>query len=185
MREDKIIQACLRGKARAQRTLYEQYRTPMFLLCLRYMPTREDAEDVLQEGFIKVFRDLKQFDSKKAKLKTWMNRVFINTALEHLRSKKRIFKTEEIEPYEDLRVTDDEIFSKLSVQELVGMISMLPTGYRIVFNMYVIEGYTHREIAESLDISVSTSKSQLFKAKAMLRKQVKSAYSLAEIAYGT
>ena len=114
-----------------------------------------------------------------------MNRVFINTALEHLRSKKKIFKTEEIEPYEDLRVTDDEIFSKLSVQELVKMISMLPTGYRIVFNMYVIEGYTHREIAESLDISVNTSKSQLFKAKAMLRKQVESAYSLAETAYGT
>ena len=185
MQEDKLIQACLRGKSSAQRQLYELHRTSMFMLCLRYMPTREDAEDVLQEGFIKVFRDLKQFDRKRGQLKYWMKRVFINTALEHLRSKKRFFPTEEINPNSDLHAVNDEVFSRMSVKELIQLIKRLPTGYRVVFNMYVIEGYSHKEIAEKLNVSVSTSKSQLFKAKAMLRKQIKNINSTVVLNYGT
>ncbi len=155
----------------------------MFLLCLRYMPSREDAEDVFQEGFVKVFRDLKQYDAKKAKLKTWMNRVFINTALEHLRKRKNVFETVELNGTYDLHVADDGVFSTLAVQELTTLVQELPTGYRVVFNMYVIEGYSHKEIAAQLGITVSTSKSQLFKAKAILRKKVKQTYATVDIKY--
>ncbi|MEM9887806.1 MAG: sigma-70 family RNA polymerase sigma factor [Bacteroidota bacterium] len=174
----------MKRKSSAQRELYELHRTTMFMLCLRYMPTREDAEDVLQEGFIKVFRDLKQFDPKRGKLKTWMKRVFINTALEHLRSKKKIFLTEEINPNSELHAVNDDAFSRLGAKELIGLIKKLPAGYRLVFNMYAIEGYSHKEIAKKLDISVGTSKSQLFKAKAMLRKQIKSINSIVVLNYG-
>lgn len=147
------------------------------------MPSREDAEDVFQEGFVKVFRDLKQYDAKRAKLKTWMNRVFINTALEHLRKRKNVFETIELSGVYDLHVADDGVFSSLGLQELTKLVQELPTGYRVVFNMYVVEGYAHKEIAEQLNISVNTSKSQLFKAKAILRKKVKQAYAVAPMRY--
>lgn len=155
----------------------------MFVLCMRYMPTREDAEDVLQEGFIKIFRDLHQFSPERGTLPAWMRKVMVNTALQHLRSKKQLFSPIELETQADLHTVHDDIFSELSTKELTALIQELPTGYRIVFNMYVVEGYSHQEIAEVLEISVNTSKSQLFKAKAMLRKQVKQIFATADATY--
>jgi len=184
LREHKLIKGCLKGKATHQRELYETFKVSMFMLCLRYMPTREDAEDVLQEGFVKVFRDLHQFDRKRGKLKTWMSRVMVNTALEHLRKQKSIFETVEVSTLSELHAVEDDIFAELSTQELMRLVQELPLGYRIVFNMHVVEGYTHQDIAKQLDISPNTSKSQLFKAKAMLRKKVKKLYSIAVDGYG-
>ncbi len=176
--DSQLVKGCLKGKSSCQQLLYDRFKQAMFVLCIRYMPTRQDAEDVLQEGFVKVFRDLHQYDESKGKLKSWMSKIFVNTALQHLRSNTKMFCVVDIDVAHDLHVVnDDEIFSKLSVQELTTLISQLPTGYKIVFNMYVIEGFTHQEIAETLNISLNTSKSQLFKAKALLRKQVKTIYT--------
>jgi len=154
------------------------------MLCLRYMPTREDAEDVLQEGFVQVFRDLHQFDPERGSLKTWMSRIMVNTALQHLRKQKSIFETVETSTLSELHAVEDDIFAELSTQELMQLVQELPLGYRVVFNMYVVEGYTHNDIAKHLDISPNTSKSQLFKAKALLRKKVKKLYSIAVHGYG-
>ncbi len=176
--DSQLVKGCLKGKSSCQQLLYDKFKQSMFVLCIRYMPTRQDAEDVLQEGFVKVFRDLHQFDESKGKLKSWMSKIFVNTALQHLRSNIKMCCMVDIDTAYDLYiVNDDDIFSKLSVQELTALISQLPTGYRIVFNMYVVEGFTHQEIAATLNISLNTSKSQLFKAKALLRKQVKNIYT--------
>ncbi len=182
--DSQLVKGCLKGKSSYQQLLYNQFKQDMFVLCIRYMPTQQDAEDILQEGFIKVFRDLQQYDESKGKLKSWMSKIFVNTALQHLRSNTKMFYMMDIDVAHDLHtVSDDEIFSELSVQELTFLISQLPTGYRIVFNMYVIEGFTHQEIATTLNISVNTSKSQLFKAKAILRKQVKNIYTQLRTGY--
>lgn len=182
--DSQLVKGCLKGKSSYQQLLYNQFKQDMFVLCIRYVTTQQDAEDILQEGFIKVFRDLQQYDESKGKLKSWMSKIFVNTALQHLRSSVKMFNTLDIDAAYDLHtVSDDEIFSKLSVQELTCLIGQLPTGYRIVFNMYVIEGFTHQEIATTLNISVNTSKSQLFKAKAILRKQVKNIYTQLRTGY--
>lgn len=182
--DSQLVKGCLKEKSSYQQLLYDRFKQSMFVLCTRYMPTQQDAEDILQEGFVKVFRDLHQYDESKGKLKSWMSKIFVNTALQHLRSNVKMFNTLDIDAAYDLHtVGDDEIFSKLSVQELTCLISQLPAGYRVVFNMYVIEGFTHQEIATILNISVNTSKSQLFKAKAMLRKQVKNIYTQLRTGY--
>lgn len=183
MREDQIIRGCLKGKYDCQRALYDLHKVSMFMLCMRYMPTREDAEDVLQEGFIKIYRDLHQYNPERGALHAWMRRVMLNTALQHLRVKKHLISPLEIENFADLHPVNDDVFSDMTAKELTALIQQLPTGYRVVFNMYVVEGYSHQEIAEELGISVNTSKSQLFKAKAMLRKQVKQIFATADAEY--
>jgi RNA polymerase sigma factor (sigma-70 family) len=170
MPERELIEGCLKGDAQAQRELYEQYKVPLFRLCLRYASSREEAEDILQEGFLKVFSDLEQYRGTGA-LGAWMRRVVLNVALQHLRRQKQLPVTAELETIAEL--ADDsveQLFSQLRAKALVGLIQQLPPGYRTVFNLYVIEGYAHREIADMLSISENTSKSQLSKAKALLRR---------------
>ncbi|NJK83784.1 MAG: hypothetical protein HC912_08170 [Saprospiraceae bacterium] len=110
MLDSKLVRGCLKGKSSYHQLLYDQFKQYMFVLCMRYMPTREDAEDILQEGFAKVFRDLHQFDEKKGKLKSWMSKIFINTALQHLRASTK-FSVVDIDAAYDLHlVNDDEVF---------------------------------------------------------------------------
>ncbi len=168
---EQLVKGCLRGDRHSQRSLYEQYKVPMFRLCLRYAKDRHEAEDLLQEGFIKVFSDLHQFSHRGA-LGGWIRRVMVNVALQHIRKNKQLFTTIEIESIGDNHATDEIIFSELGAKNLTKMIQQLPPGYRTVFNMYVIEGYSHKEIADQLSISENTSKSQLSKAKASLRKRL-------------
>jgi RNA polymerase sigma factor (sigma-70 family) len=170
MPEHELIEGCLKGHPQAQRELYEQYKVPLFRLCLRYAGNREEAEDMLQDGFVKVFSDLGQYRGDGA-LGGWIRRVMINVALQHLRRQKHLPATTDIETVTEL--ADDsaeQLFSQLRAKALVALIQQLPPGYRTVFNLYVIEGYAHLEIAEMLGISENTSKSQLSKAKAMLRR---------------
>lgn len=167
-----LIQGCLKGDRVMQRALYEKFKVSMYMLCLRYATSREEAEDLLQDGMMTVFRDLHQYDSNKGALYTWMRRVVLNVALQHLRSKKLLFSDIEIDQTIKLHATNDDIFSDLGAKELTELIQSLPDGYRIVFNLYVVEGFNHREIGETLGISQNTSKTQLFKAKAMLRKRL-------------
>ncbi len=169
--EEHLVKACLNGDREAQRALYEQFKVPMFRLCLRYAKDRHEAEDLLQEGFIRVFSDLHQFRHRGA-LGGWIRRVMVNVALQHLRRQHRQVPTTDLEAVAFAQASDQDIIGELSAKNLVRFIQQLPPGYRAVFNMYVLEGYSHKEIAEKLGVSVNTSKTQLFKAKAMLRSML-------------
>ncbi|MEM1120628.1 MAG: RNA polymerase sigma factor [Bacteroidota bacterium] len=171
MELDQAIQAAKKGNPVAQRYLYDQYKIPLFTLCLRYSRDRSEAEDMLQEGFIKIFKDLNQYAGKGA-VGAWMRKVMINTALQYLRKWKKDWKHEDSQDYQNAFQHDAQVFQQLGLEELTKLIQRLPQGYKIVFNLYVIEGYSHKEIAELMGISESTSKTQLFKAKAALRKQI-------------
>lgn len=173
--ELKIIRNCLRKNSQAQRELYERYKRKWFRICLRYGKSKTDAADMLQEGSISIFSSLHQYDPNKGQFSTWSNRVLINAALRYLRKWKRLEFTESLDDHEDKVIYNDNVIETLSAKELTLLIQKLPDGYRIVFNMYVIEGIKHKEIAESLDISENTSRSQLLKARKMLQHQLEKA----------
>ena len=142
------------------------------MICLRYASNKAEAEDMLQEGLISVFKDLKKYDSKRATFSAWSNKVMVNAALQYLRKWKNLNLNQSIDGYEERFTENEDIVDTLSAKELNSFVQKLPDGYRIVFNMYVMEGYKHREIAELLSISENTSKTQLFKAKKMLSNQI-------------
>lgn len=162
----------MRNNARAQQALYDMHKVKWFMICLRYAPGRAEAEDMLQEGLINVFKELKQYDPKKAAFSAWSNKVIVNAALQYLRKWKNLNLNQSIDDYEDQFAQNDDVVDTLSARELNALVQKLPDGYRVVFNLYVMEGYKHREIAEMLSISESTSKTQLLKAKKMLGNQI-------------
>jgi RNA polymerase sigma-70 factor (ECF subfamily) len=153
-----------------QYELYQRFAPKMYGVCLRYAANAEEAEDILQEGFIKVFRKLDSFRSEGS-FEGWIRRIFVNTSIEHFRRKNYLQPITEREEAtvegKYLSVLDD-----LAERDIIGLVQQLSPGYRTVFNMYVIEGYTHREIADSLGISEGTSKSQLSRAKLILQNLV-------------
>lgn len=167
-----LIQKIMAGDKAAMQLLYEQHERHWFRLCLRYGKNRSEAQDILQEGLIMVFRDLGQFDAERGAFSTWSNRVMVNAALRFLK------KHQWQQSFEDLETADTEsdisqsILGKITAKELTQVIQQLPSGYRIIFNMFEIEGYSHQEIADALNISVGTSKSQLSKAKKALRQKL-------------
>ncbi len=169
--ETHIVKGCLRKDQGAMKALYERYKVSMFRLCLRYAQDQPEAEDMLQEGFIQVFKDLHQFTAS-GPLGGWIRRVMVNKALQIIRKRKRLFASADPADISEQVSQPADVFAQLNLQALTRLIQQLPAGYRLVFNMYVIEGYSHQEIAETLDISVSTSKTQLFKAKASLRRML-------------
>ncbi|MDF1866112.1 MAG: sigma-70 family RNA polymerase sigma factor [Saprospiraceae bacterium] len=169
--EEQLVKSCLRGDSTAQRALYEHFKVPMFRLCLRYAKDRPEAEDLLQDGFIRVFLDLHQYKFNGA-LGGWIRRVIVNVALQHIRKNKKMSNVVELETVVNDYQTDEDVFSNMGVKALTKIIQKLPPGYRAVFNMYVIEGYSHKEIAEKMNFTVGSSKSQLSKAKAMLREML-------------
>lgn len=142
------------------------------MICLRYGKNKNEAEDMLQEGLVSIFKYLNQYNAKKAKFSSWSNKIMVNAALQYLRKWKKFDFTQNIDEYEEQVVYQENVFDALGAKELTLIIQKLPDGYRIVFNMYVIEGFKHKEIAEKLNISENTSKSQLLKAKKMLRSQL-------------
>ena len=164
-----IIKGCRKGDAKAQAQLYHRYKASLFGVCLRYARDRQEAEDFLQEGFIQIYKDLYQY-RPTGSFPAWLRKVVVNVALQQLRKKKNIFSSVELERIADQHETEEDLFSQFRAKALLKMVQQLPDGYRAVFNLYVIEGYTHKEIAKILSINESTSKSQLSRAKAMLRK---------------
>lgn len=163
------MRKCIRGNKKAQNLLYQMYKHLWYKVSLRYAQTQEEAQDILQEGLIRIFCDLQQYDSSKSQFSTWSTKVIVNAAIRYL---KRNQWHKEFSDISEASNTQDKTYDAidlLSEKELTHLISKLPTGYRLVFNMYVIEGYKHHEIASKLDISEGTSKSQLSKAKKMLR----------------
>jgi RNA polymerase sigma-70 factor (ECF subfamily) len=168
MGDAQLVEAILKGDRGAQREFFERFSRRMFGVCLRYAHTREEAEDLLQEGFLKAFRTLQSFRGE-GPLEGWLRRVMVTTALEHLRRQRLDWTTleEAAEP-----IADPEIINRLAAADVIEHIRKLPDGYRTVFNLYAIEGYTHQEIAHMLDISEGTSKSQYARARAHLAKMI-------------
>ncbi len=149
--------------------LYKQYAKYMYAICLRYTRNSEDAEDVMQEGFVKIYKALEGFKGN-SNIKTWMRSIMVNTAINFYRHKQLLdFKSIDTDITKELGSVDETVINQLSTDELLEVINQLPDGYRMVFNMYVIEGYKHKEIAELLNISVGASKSQLAKARKSLQ----------------
>ena len=171
MNLEQAVKAAKKGDLKAQRYLYEQYKVSLFTVCLRYSRDRSEAKDILQEGFLSIFKDLHQYE-EKGDIGKWMRKVVVNTALQYLRKWKKDWAHADSREYEQTLFQEEKVFHKLGEEELIKMIQQLPQGYKIVFNLYVIEGYNHNEIADLLGISESTSRSQLYKAKAVLRKQI-------------
>ena len=171
MKGAQLINGCQKGNAKAQKHLYDAFATIMFRLCCRYVKDQPEAEDVLLKGFQKVFTGIKSFEYRDDKsLEGWIKKIMVNECLMLLR-KTNNFNLTSIS--EDMPVLADiDLESNLSAEDIYALILELPAGYRTVFNLYVIEGYSHKEIASQLQISELTSRSQLSKAKALLRNKL-------------
>lgn len=166
--DQNIIEGCKKGKPKAQRKLYETYKAMLFGVCLRYAQNRVEAEDFLQEGFIRIYRDLYQYQPQKA-FGAWLRKVMVNSCLRQIQKNKNIFQEVDLNKISMSYEIEYEEESISREEQMIKMIQQLPPGYRAVFNMYVIEGYMHHEIASHLGISVNTSKSQLSRAKKILK----------------
>ena len=165
-----LVQGCKRGDRQAQEALYRQLVSTMMGICLRYAKDRDDAEDILQTGFIRVFQKISDF-RMEGSFEGWVKRIMVNTALEHYRKNLRSLTAISLdEVQEEVGFAD---WNALEVQDLLKLIQSLPNGYRMVFNLYALEGYSHKEIADELGITESGSKSQLSRARALLKEKIK------------
>lgn len=165
-----LIKLCLKGDVKSHKRLYDQYSRTMFGICLRYSNGYDDAKDILQDGFVKVFTKLSQF-SFSGSFEGWMKRVFINTALEHYRINKNHMIHSDIEAAEE-NPHHDYTVEKMSQKEILEIMNSLAPGYRTVLNLFILEGYSHAEIGEMLGISEGTSKSQLSRARIILQQEI-------------
>jgi len=173
--ETDLVAECRRGNPRAQRVLYDRLAPKMMAVCLRYLRQPEDAEEVLMQGFVKVFNNLGSYRQEGC-LQAWVRRIMVNTALSYLRS-KRPAHLDIDDCTASLAAVAAHAESDMATSDLLRLVQGLPTGYRTVFNLYAIEGYSHPEIGALLGISEGTSKSQLAKARAHLQRQLKAAHS--------
>ncbi len=169
--EKELLSDCMSGVKKAQYVFYKKYSPKMFGICLRYAKNQTDAEDILQEGFIKVFRYLKDYRGDGS-FEGWMRRIMVTTSLNFYKKKSLFNKEVDPEMIKLSGLTNADAVSRLSHEELLALIRELPQGYRTVFNLNTIEGYSHKEIGEMLHISINTSKSQLSRAKNSLRNKV-------------
>lgn len=169
MTEEVILQGCLRNDPVAQRELYNTYSPKMLAVCYRYAHHREDAEDMLQEGFIKVFLQLKTFENRGS-FEGWIRRIIVHTCINILKKNKKFNESVELIHASSVSVREESVPALVQVKQIVECIRSLPIGYRTVLNLFAIEGYSHREIAQLLDIEESTSRSQFTRAKGMLEE---------------
>ncbi len=163
---------CAKGDRASQKRLYDKLAPKMFAVCLRYMGDRDSAEDILQDGFVTLFSKIESY-SGEGSFEGWARKIFVNTALMSLRKNDVLKQSEDIEVAWGLSSPDASAVQNVSYQELLKLIAKLPTGFRTVFNMYVMEGYSHKEIGEALGISENTSRSQLLRARNMLQGWLK------------
>ncbi|HEU0063639.1 MAG TPA: RNA polymerase sigma factor [Flavisolibacter sp.] len=170
--ESDLIEGCRRGDRRMQQELYERFASKMYGVCLRYAGNNEEAEDILQEGFIKVFNKIATYRGEGS-FEGWIRRIFVNTAIEQFRKRIHLQPITEYEEntYEGKYLS---VLDSMAEKDIIELIQKLSPGYRTVFNMYVIEGYTHKQIAEALGISEGTSKSQLSRARQIMQELIRS-----------
>jgi len=170
LNEKELLEGCAKGDRAAQKALYEGYCRKMMVICQRYAKTTAEAEDILQEGFVKVFGAIKSFRGESA-LGTWITRIMINTALNSQRQKLYMLPMVDLTEV-SLPEREEVILAQFRLEELVAIIQSLPDGCRVVFNLFAIEGYGHQEIAKMMNISEGTSKSQYNRAKSLLRTKL-------------
>ena len=168
---DHIINKCKEGCRQSQKTLYMTFADDLMAVSIRYASDINEAKDILQNAFIKIFSQISTFDESKGSLKPWMSKIVVNEALQLIRKKKNV-RFSQLELVHNMYAKEPDIFSQLSTEEITAMIGKLPTGYKIVFNMYVIEGFSHKEISEHLGIAESASRSQLSRAKKLLQELI-------------
>lgn len=169
---ESLIEGCKSGNRLSQKALYDALSRKMYAVCLRYMGDKEAAEDVLQDGFVTLFSKLESY-SGSGSFEGWARKIFVNTALMSLRKKDVLRQTEDIDAAYNISGNDTTVIQKMGYNELSRLIAELPPGFRTVFNMYIIEGFSHKEIAKALGVSEATSRSQLQRARAMLQSRIK------------
>lgn len=171
MDDSALVEKCIDGDQRAQRMLFEKFAPKMLGVCMRYSRSSEQAEDVLQDGFVKVFTKLSYYKGDGS-LEGWIRRIVVNTALDQIRKNTK-FKDDVALDDVDYRLElKGNVLEDLAAEDLLQLINEMPSGYKVVFNMFAIEGYSHKEIAEELDVSENTSKSQYSRARAYLKKKL-------------
>lgn len=169
LNENELIEGCRKGNRASQKALYDRFCKKMMVVCLRYSKSSPEAEDILQEGFVKVFQGLEGF-RQDAKLETWMTRIMVNTALNHHRKKLYLYPMVDVE---EIDLPQSEVsLSGIHFTQLLEMIQALPQGCQVVFNLFAIEGYSHKEIGELIGISEGTSKSQYARARSLLQDRL-------------
>ena len=169
-----IIKGCIEGNRRDQELLYRRHSAKLYAACLQYSGNDEEARDILQEGFIKIFENLHNY-RHTGSFEGWMRRIVVNTALEKFRARHNLFRVDDIDSITEPEADpDNEDYAGLEAVDLLYIIRDLPPKYRMVFNLFAIEGYSHREIGEMLNISEGTSKSNLSRARSILQKKVNS-----------
>ena len=169
MTNDQIIKGCLKFNPTARKVLYDKYASQMYSICMRYANSKNDANDIFQQAFYLIYKNLSQVKNPEA-LSGWVKRIFVNTALEVIKKNARFSNVNNIEPLVDSNENLNFAIQNIGIEELAALIQQLPEGTRMVFNLYAIEGYSHKEIAKDLDISIGTSKSQLFDARKKLKE---------------
>lgn len=165
-----ILTGCQNDNPTYQKALVHKYSDTLYAICIRYVGCRNLAKDVLQESLINAFKAIKRFDTNKGSLEGWLRKITVNCCLKQLKKNKSKQTYDMTDDHYDIMTTDNLVISKIKVDEIMQVIQELPDGYRQVFNLSVIEGYNHREIAQMLDIQEVTSRSNLSRAKAILRK---------------
>lgn len=168
---EQLIEDCKSGMRSAQNRLYNLFAARMLPVCLRYAGNREEAEEILQEGFIKVFGHLSQF-RREGSFEGWIRRIMVNVALQRFREKARMYPIVAIQEETVETVKGNDAYSRLGYKDLMALVQKLPPAYRLVFNLYVFEGMKHKEIAEALKITEGTSKSNLYDARLILQREV-------------
>jgi RNA polymerase sigma factor (sigma-70 family) len=170
----KIINGCLAGNRRDQELLYRRYAAKLYAVCLQYSGNNEEARDILQDGFIKIFENLVHY-KHEGSFEGWMRRITVNTALEKFRSRHNLYRVDDIDLIQEPDAEpDNEDYAGLEAADLLEMIRELTPKYRMVFNLYAIEGYSHKEISKMVNISEGTSKSNLSRARVILQRRVES-----------
>ena len=169
-----IISECIAGNQKAMARLYHLFAPKMFGVCLRYARDAAEAEDTMQEGFIKVFTNLKTFRNEGS-LEGWSRRIMINISIEKIRKLQFMYPVEDVSIYDSVNFSDD-VIAKIAADDLMKLIQELPPRYRLVFNLYVMEGMSHQEIAREMEITQGTSKSNLARAREILKKKVHENY---------
>lgn len=167
-KEEALIKGCRRQDPKSQRELYQLWASKMLGVCFRYIKDRNEAESVMVGGFLKIFEKIEQFNGE-GNFESWMRRIMVNEALMYLRKYKKTFMVVDAEEAAK-EVSYQNAEQQLQADDLLAMVRQLPDGYRTVFNLYAIEGYSHKEIAEQLEITESTSKSQLSRARNLLQQ---------------
>ncbi len=170
--DHKLIDSCIKGDRAAQKAIYDRLAPRMFPLCIRYVSDRDLAEDVLQDGFVTLFTRLQDYKGEGS-FEGWARRIFVTTALMNLRKKDALKMSDDLEAARGIRTDAPSQLQTLGYKDLMAMITELPPGFRTVFNMYAIEGYSHKEIGEALGISETTSRTQLSRARQWLQNRIK------------